>query len=218
MEVTVECKKRPAGSKAGALRREGWLPASLYGHKGSESDSLVINTKTAQTLLKKASENNTLVALNVPDLPWSGKALIREIQAHPWKGTVYHLSFFSVGAQDSVEVVVPLNLVGEAAGAKEGGILEQIINELTVQCAPESIPETIDIDVSDMEVGTTLHVSDLALPAGATVMDEPQRTVLSLVPPSMGAGADATAEETEAEVLAEVGTEPAPAQAPEASE
>ena len=219
MEVTLECKKRPTGRKPGALRRDGLIPASLYGHKGAEADSLVINAKDAQTLLKQASTNNTLVNLKVPDLPWSGKALLREVQAHPWKRTLYHLSFFSVGAQDSVEVVVPLHLVGEAAGTKEGGILEQTITELTVQCAPDRIPESIDIDVSDMEVGASVHISEIVVPEGVTVMDEPQTTAFSIVPPSMGAGADATAEETEAEVLTEVGTEPAePAQASEEPE
>ena len=199
MEVTVECQKRPEGSKPGALRREGLIPASLYGHKGAESDSLVIGAKNAENLLKAASVNNTLVDVNVPDLSWRGKALIREVQAHPWKRTLYHLSFFSVAAQDSVEVVVPVHLIGEAAGTKEGGILEQVITELTVQCAPESIPESVDIDVSDMEIGTNLHVHELTIPKGVTVMDEQQRTVLSIMPPAIDAAAE---EEAEAEAAA----------------
>ena len=222
MEVTVECQKRPEGSKPGALRREGLIPASLYGHKGAESDSLVIGAKNAENLLKAASVNNTLVDVNVPDLSWRGKALIREVQAHPWKRTLYHLSFFSVAAQASVEVVVPVHLIGEAAGTKEGGILEQVITELTVQCAPESIPESVDIDVTEMEIGTNLHVHELTIPNGVTVMDEQQRTVLSIVPPAIDAAAE---EEAEAEA-ALIGTDeaeaseeaPAPSEAPEPSE
>ena len=96
MSLTVECKTRTVGSKPRALRREGLIPAALYGHKGAESVSLTMDAKEAQVLLKKAAINNTLVDLNIPDIPWNGKAIIREVQAHPWKKTLYHLSFFSV--------------------------------------------------------------------------------------------------------------------------
>lgn len=185
MSIAIECQKRPEGAKPRALRREGLLPVSLYGHQGAESMSLTVATKTAETLLKNASINNTLVDVSVPDVSWKGKALIREVQSHPWRRTLYHLSFFAIGGQASVEVVVPINLVGDSVGVKNGGILDQIMTETTVQCAPESIPESIEIDVSDMEVGTTLHVDEISVPAGVTIMDEARRTVFSIVTPTM---------------------------------
>lgn len=185
MSIAIECQKRPEGKKPGVLRREGLLPVALYGHKGAESMSLTVDTKTAETLLKNASINNTLVDVSVPDASWKGKALIREVQSHPWRRTLYHLSFFAVGGQDSVEVVVPIHLVGDAVGVKNGGILDQIMTETTVQCAPDSIPESIEIDVSEMEVGTVLHVDEITVPAGVTIMDEARRTVLSVVTPTM---------------------------------
>jgi large subunit ribosomal protein L25 len=185
MSIAIECQKRPEGKKPGVLRREGLLPVALYGHQGTESMSLIVETKTAETLLKNASINNTLVDVSVPDVSWKGKALIREVQSHPWRRTLYHLSFFAVGGQDSVEVVVPIHLVGDAVGVKNGGILDQIMTETTVQCAPDSIPESIEIDVSEMEVGTTLHVDEISVPAGVTIMDEARRTVFSIVTPTM---------------------------------
>lgn len=96
MTVTVECQKRPEGIKPNKLRREGFIPATLYGHNGSESISLTVKEKDAQNLLKQASVNQTLVDVNIPDLSWNGKVLIREVQAHPWKRNLYHLSFFFV--------------------------------------------------------------------------------------------------------------------------
>lgn len=96
MSFTIECKKRPEGTKPNALRREGLIPANLYGHNGAESISLVVNAKEAYTLLGKAKANNTVIDVTIPDLSWNGKAVIREVQAHPWKRTLYHLSFFSV--------------------------------------------------------------------------------------------------------------------------
>ena len=179
MEVSVECQKRPEGSKPGALRRSGLIPAVLYGHKGTESVSLTLPAKTAETLLKKATVNNTLVQVNIPDISWNGQALLREVQTHPWKRSqVYHLSFFSVASQDSLEVTVPLHFLGQAAGIKSGGILDPVITEIQVQCAPGDIPESIDVDVSNLEIGDSLHVGDLILPQGITPMLEPETTIV----------------------------------------
>jgi large subunit ribosomal protein L25 len=96
MSITVECQKRPEGSKPNALRRDGWIPANLYGHQGAESMSLVISEKVAIELLKEASINETPIEVNVPDLSWKGTAVVREVQAHPWKRKLRHLSFCAV--------------------------------------------------------------------------------------------------------------------------
>jgi large subunit ribosomal protein L25 len=180
MEVTVECQKRAEGINPRALRRSGLIPAVLYGHKGTESVSLTLQAKTAETLLKKATINNTLVQVNIPDISWTGKALLREVQTHPWKPLLYHLSFFSVAAQDSLEVTVPLHFVGQAVGIKSGGVLDPIITELQVQCAPGDIPESIDVDVSNLEIGNSLHVSDLVLPPGIVPLIELETTVVTV--------------------------------------
>jgi large subunit ribosomal protein L25 len=186
MELTVECQKRPEGSKPKALRRSGFVPAVLYGHNGAESVAITIEAKTVQQLLKDGSINNTLIQLNIPDLPWNGKTLLREVQTHPWKGYPYHLSFFSISTQDSVEVEVPLHFVGEAVGVKlEGGILEPIISELQVKCKPDSIPESIEIDISSLHVGQSLHVNELILPDGVKAIGEEERVVVSIASPSV---------------------------------
>ncbi len=161
MPIQVECKTRPESSKPRALRRQGLIPATLYGHDGASSVSLMLKDKEAQNLLKQASVNNTLVDLNIPDIDWSGKALIREVQSHPWKRTIYHLSFFSVAAQKSIKVVVPLKMVGEAVGVKKGGLIEQTISEIEVECAPDKIPDRIDIEIATMDIGTRFHVHEL---------------------------------------------------------
>ena len=186
MNISVECKSRPEGSKPRALRREGLIPAALYGHDGANSMSLVIPVKEAQTLLKNAAVNNTLVDLKVPDASWKGKALIREVQAHPWRKTLHHLSFFTVSADQQVQIVVPIVLVGEAAGSKEGGVVEQIMTELNISCSADSIPESIEIDISDFEVGSIMHVNEIVLPQGVDeVLDDLERTVVTVVVPTI---------------------------------
>ncbi|GAB4374449.1 MAG: 50S ribosomal protein L25/general stress protein Ctc [Elainellaceae cyanobacterium] len=205
MELTVECQKRPEGSKSNTLRREGRLPAVLYGHDGANSVSLTMDAKDAEILVRKASLNNTLIRLNVADLPWSGQALLREVQAHPWRGNLYHLSFFSIGSQATVQVTVPLHFTGTPVGVKtEGGALDTVLTELEVSCAPGSIPETIEIDVSDMRIGDALHVNELALPAGVEVVGEAERVVASILG---RAGQTSTSEESTTEDIALAGPE-----------
>ena len=202
MSITVECQKRPEGSKPRALRREGLIPAALYGHNGAESISLTMKSKDAQVLLRNAAVNNTLVDLNIPDMSWSGRAIIREVQAHPWKKTLFHLSFFSVSAGETLELVVPVNLVGEAVGSKEGGVLEQVLTEFHISCIPSNIPESIDIDVSTFEMGTNLTVGEVDLPEGVTVIEDTERVVFAIVAPSKMAS-QTTEEDTE-EIITEL--------------
>lgn len=192
MSIAIECQTRPEGSKPRALRREGLIPASLYGHNGAESVSLTISAKEAQTLLKNAAVNNTLIDLNIPGISWNGKALIREVQAHPWKKTLYHLSFFSVSGDQKVELVVPIKIVGEAAGVKQGGVLELAFTELNISCAADKIPESIEINVSNFEMGSNLHIKEVILPEGVTVLDDGEQILFSIV-----AAAKMTEESTE---------------------
>lgn len=196
MELTVECQKRPEGSKPNALRRSGLIPAVLYGHKGAESVSLTIQAKTVETLLKRHAVNNTLIDLNIPDLSWSGKTLLREVQVHPWKGHPYHLSFFAVGTQGSIEVEVALHFVGEATGVKlNGGILDPVLTQLAVKCRPDSIPDAINVDVSSMAIGDAIHIREIPLPEGVVALGEPDQVVVSVLQPQGGAqeGAEAGA-------------------------
>jgi large subunit ribosomal protein L25 len=181
MELTIECQTRSTESKANALRRSGLIPAVLYGHNGAESVALTINAKSAELLVRSASLNNTLIEVNVPDLPWSGKALLREVQVHPWKRFIYHLSFFSVASQASLEVDVPLHFVGEPVGVKlNGGSLDLVVTSLRVKCAPGNIPDGITADISHLDLGQSLHVSDLLLPAGVVTLVKSEQVIANV--------------------------------------
>jgi large subunit ribosomal protein L25 len=184
MELTVDCQKREEGSKPRALRRSGLVPAVLYGHNGAESVALTVNAKTAERLLEKASVNNTVIDLKVEEMGWSGKTLLREVQSHPWKRYPYHLSFFAIATHGSIDIAVSLHFVGEAIGVKnENGILDPSMTELQVKCAPDSIPDAINIDISDLHRGESLKVKDLPLPSGVTATDDGDRVVVSILIP-----------------------------------
>lgn len=197
MELTVECQKREEGSKPRALRRAGLIPANLYGHQGAESISLTVKAKTLETLLKKASVNNTVINVSIPDLSWQGKTLLKEVQVHPAKRWAYHVSFFAIASQESVDVEVPIQVVGEAPGVKmEGGVLDQVLAQLEVRCAPNSIPDAIEVDISNLHLKDILYVNQLVLPEGITALGEPERAVVSIVPSTVSAEAEAIIEET----------------------
>jgi len=203
MELAVECQKRAEGSKPNALRRSGLIPAVLYGHKGSESISLTIKAKTVEHLLKKHVVNNALIDLSIPELSWSGKTLLREVQVHPWKGFPYHLSFFSVATQDSLEVELSLRFVGEAIGVKlESGMLETVLTQIAVKCKPDSIPDAIEVDVSNLKVGDALHIHELVLPPGAEALGDPTQVVVTVL--GTKASAEEIAEEEAAAAAAAV--------------
>lgn len=211
MELTVECQKRVEGSKPRALRRAGLIPANLYGHKGAESIALTVNAKTLETLLKKASVNNTVIDVSIPDLSWRGKTLLREVQVHPAKRWAYHVSFFAIASQDSVDVEVPLQFVGDAPGVKlEGGVLDPVLTQLEVRCSPDSIPDAIEVDVSHLHVKDTLYVSQLVLPQGITVLGDAERAVASIVPSKVSAEAEAIIEEAVAESVESIESEEQP--------
>ena len=93
MSLSIECQKRPENTKPNALRREGLIPATLYGHNGTESMQLAVNQKEAALMLRGVTVDETVIDVNIPDLSWNGKAVIKEIQAHPWKRNLIHLSF-----------------------------------------------------------------------------------------------------------------------------
>ena len=200
MEITVECQKRAEGSKPRALRREGLIPASLYGHKGIESIMLTVKAKTLEKLLKQAGVNSTVVDLNIPDLSWRGKTLLREVQIHPVKRWAYHVSFFALSEQASVEVEVPVHFVGEAPGVKvEGGVLDLVLMQLEIKCAPDNIPDAIEVDISGLHLKDILYVSELVLPAGIVVVGDPGRAVASVIQSTVSAEAEAIIEEAVAE-------------------
>lgn len=167
------------------LRAAGSIPAVIYGH-GREPQALTTNARETERLLQRIATSSTVIELNVDGKV--SRTLIREIQRHPFKRHVLHLDFQELVAGEKVTVKVPIVYVGTPEGVRlEGGILDQVMHELHLQCDPGNIPEHIDVDVSHVKLGKPMHVSDLALPAGVTVMDEPGATVCVVAPPKVAA-------------------------------
>ena len=139
MDLTIDCTQRAPEDKPKRLRREGVLPAVLYGHDGAASMSLKLSNYDAEALLRKATVNKSVITVNVTAAKWSGKVILREVQKHPWKNKLHHLSFFSIASQDFIEVSMPINFMGEAIGvANKGGTLDTVMTEVQMKSPPDA--------------------------------------------------------------------------------
>lgn len=185
MDFAIECEPRRSDINPRQLRREGQIPVVLYGHKKTESVSLSLSSVLAEKVLAAVEVNNTLVKVNVPELSLSCLSLLRDVQTHPAKGNLYHLSFFAISGQDTVTITASLHLSGEPVGVKsDNGSLDVVLTSLELQCDPKSIPEFIEVDISALKVGDAIHVDDLSLPKGVVPVGEGDRVVASVLPPA----------------------------------
>lgn len=157
------------------IRMAGNFPAVIYGH-GREPQSLTMNARETDKLLTRISTSATVIELNIDGKV--ARTLIREVQRHPFKRTIVHIDFQELVAGETVSVRCPIVYIGTPEGVRlEGGILDQVMHELHIEADPSNIPNHIDVDVSGVKLGKSLHVSDLTLPAGIKVLDEPGATV-----------------------------------------
>ncbi|MBL0938076.1 MAG: 50S ribosomal protein L25/general stress protein Ctc [Gemmatimonadaceae bacterium] len=192
--ATLNASARAETGKGAArkIRQAGSIPAVIYGHN-REPQSLVLNSRETEKLVKTIPVSSTVIELSIDGK--TARTLIREIQRHPFKRTILHIDFQELVAGETVTVKCPIVYVGTPEGVRlEGGILDQIMHELTIQADPSNIPNHIDVDVSGVKLGKSLHVSDLTLPAGIKVMDDAGSTVCVVAPPKVQADAADAAE------------------------
>lgn len=180
------------------LRQNGDIPGVIYGHARAPQ-SLTINAREFERLISRVAAGSTVIELDLGGT--TARSLIREIQRHPFKKQILHVDFQEVVAGEAVTLKCPIVYVGTAYGVRtEGGVLDQIMHELTIQALPSQIPDHINVDITDLHVGKALHVSDLTLPAGIKVMDDAGSTVCIIQPPK-NASVEASSEIAEPEVI-----------------
>jgi large subunit ribosomal protein L25 len=167
------------------LRQAGSIPAVYYG-RGETPVPLAVQAKDLDTILQGAAGSNVIVDLKVEgDAAADRKALLREIQRHPVKGNILHVDLQHISLSERITVEVPVVLVGVPTGVKDGGgILEHLLRDVEVECLPTDIPEKLTVDVSHLNIGESVHVSDLVAEK-ATILTEAERTVASVVPPTV---------------------------------
>lgn len=183
--VTLGAEKREGTGKGVArkLRQAGKIPAVVYGRE-MDSIHISVDGHEADLLFRSIPVDNTIIELKVDGDKEAHQTLVRDIQTHPWKGTLVHIDFLRIQAGVMVDVNVPLNLIGTPTGVKdEGGVLEQTIHDIPISCIPSAIPESIELDVSGMGLNDVMHVSDLPVEEGVQIQLPGERTVCSVSVP-----------------------------------
>jgi large subunit ribosomal protein L25 len=162
------------------LRAAGRIPGVIYGH-AREPLSLSLDTHGFELLLEKVYYRTTVFELDLDGT--KSNALIREIQRHPFKKEILHVDFQELVAGEKVTVSVPLAFVGSSIGVKEGGIIDQIMHELEIRVDPMAIPSKIEVDVTTLAIGRSIHVGDVKVPEGVEVLDDEDATICTCAAP-----------------------------------
>ncbi len=162
------------------LRSSGQVPAIIYGSR-RDPQPLALNARELEKLLEHISAENTVIELTADGR--TARTLIREIQRHPFKHEVLHVDFQELVAGEKVTVEVPIVYVGTPAGVRDGGILDQIRHELTVEADPTLLPEHFEVDVSGLTIGHALYVRDVRVPDGVSIQDDPDSPVALVAAP-----------------------------------
>jgi large subunit ribosomal protein L25 len=155
---------RSGSGKLKQMRREGWLPSVVYG-RGVENSNLKIDAKTFAELLAHSSSDSLLINLDVEG-QGVRSVFLKTIQHDSLTGHAVHVDFLAVDDKTEITANIPVHLIGEAIGVKGGGILEQYAHTLEITCLPDALPDTIDVNIATLQLGESLHIGDLKLPAG----------------------------------------------------
>ena len=189
---------RTTGSSASRrLRASGKVPAVLYG-RGADPRSITVDWRDLRQALTTDKGLNALITLEVDGT--RTQAIVKEMQRHPVRRDVLHVDFLSVDVDKPIATDVPIVLEGEATLViREQGVVDQVMNAIIVHAKPAAIPGHISVDVSDLEIGHTITVADLVLPAGVTIDVDPEETVVTAQLTSLALAEEEEGEEEEGE-------------------
>jgi len=180
--VSLAASLRQAAGKGAArqARLQGKVPAVIYGH-GRETQPLEVAAKALEKALTGVQPQNTIIELAIDGK--KVKTLIREIQRHPLRPDIIHVDFYEIHAEEKVRLKVPVQLAGNPDGVRNaGGVLDQVTREVEIEVLPEHIPDRVELDVTALKIGDSLHVRDLSIPS-ATILTSADLTIATVVPP-----------------------------------
>ena len=213
IELKAETRTTKGNSPARALRRDGRIPAILYG-PGSDTVMLSIDTSDMENIIKEGNVGRSIFDLAVDGGKKARAAMIKELQTDPVSHDILHIDFYEVNMDRKVKVMVPVATTGKSVGVEMGGMMQIIRRELEVLCLPNAIPKEIVIDITDLDIGNSVHVEDLSLEGDVEIPHDVNFTVLTVLSPKKAEEEEleedeelAEGEEAEGEEAAEEGAE-----------
>jgi len=198
IELNATVRKTTGNSPARELRRGGQIPAVLYGPQ-TEPVLLSVNIKEFEQILKKGNIGSIILNLVIQNGKKVTKpAMIKELQSHPVSGSFLHIDFYEIDMQRKINVMIPVVTKGISKGVEAGGLLQIIRREIEVLCMPGDIPEAFEIDITDMDVGDSVHVQELPIGDNVEMSADVNFTVLTVVSPKVEEVEEEVEEEEEA--------------------
>ena len=184
-ELNATVRKTTGNSPARQLRRGGQMPAVLYGPQ-TESVLLSVNIKELELILKKGNIGSLILNLVIQNGEKITKpAMIKEFQSHPVSGNFLHIDFYEIDMQRKINVMIPVVTKGQSAGVELGGLLQIVRREIEVLCMPGDIPEAFEIDITDLDIGDSVHVEEIPLGDNIEIPADVNFTVLTIVSPKV---------------------------------
>ena len=207
LELKATVRKSTGNGPARVLRRAGEIPAVLYGRK-TEPMSLSVNIRELENLTRQGNINQLLFNILIENgKTQTKKVMIKELQTHPVTRDFLHVDFYEIDMQRKIKVGVPVLTTGKSVGVERGGILQIIRRELEVFCLPDNIPSEVVIDITDLDIGDSVHVEEVPLSGDVEFDAEVNFTVLTVVAPRVEAEPEPEEEEEGVEVEGEEGAE-----------
>jgi large subunit ribosomal protein L25 len=200
IELTAEKRTTTGNSPARALRRTGRVPAILYG-RDTESVMLSVSANDMETIFKEGSVGQSIINLAIDGGSKTQPAMIKELQTDPLSQDLLHIDFYEVSMDRKLKVNVPVSTTGKSVGVEMGGMLQIIRRELEVYCLPNAIPQEIVIDITNLDIGNSVHVEDIDLEGDVEIPHEVNFTVLTVLSPKKAE--EEEVEEEEGEDMAE---------------
>ena len=206
VKLKAEPRQDVGRSAVRKLKARGFIPAVIYGGN-DKPQPLQVSARDINAMMSQASGENVLVELEIGDDGQSRTALVQEVQHSPVGGEIRHVDFHAISMDQMIEAEVPLEPVGTAVGVKTfGGLLEQSLRALAIECLPADLPDRITVDVSHLNIGDAIHVREIQLPQGVTPTVQLDLTAFSVLAPMVEeepVAAEAEAAAAEPEVITE---------------
>jgi large subunit ribosomal protein L25 len=180
LTLTAEPRTQKGSRPAGRLRRQGKVPAVVYGLE-SETLNVSVPARELAHILAGEAGANALITLRLDGD--EALTLARQIQRHPTRGDLVHVDFVRIRRDVAVQAEIPVHLEGEPAGVRDGGVLEQLLFTLSIEAKPADIPTAIEVDVSALEINDQIRLAELTVPSGVSVLHEEDELVVQVIPP-----------------------------------
>ncbi len=182
VKLEVQARERGGSADSRRLRADGYVPGVLYG-AGKPAQAFTVHERALRDVLTGEHGTNAILDVSIGDGGTPHHAVLKDYQLHPIRKRLLHIDLQEVRLDVAIQSSVSIELIGESEGVKFGGVLTQVTREVTVEALPMNVPDKIELDISALEIGDFLRVSDLVVSADVVVLDDPEAVLASVIQP-----------------------------------